>query len=68
MTTCQARKIRKGIRLADMCWDLTKYGGTENVYFLDTVDGTRRPLWKLSRKAFDIRLGSLRAHGREVQR
>lgn len=68
MTACQARKIRKGIRLADMCWDLTKYGGTENVYFLETVDGTRRPLGKLARRAFDTRLSHLRAYGRVVRR
>lgn len=68
MTTCQARKIRSGIHTANRCWDLTKFGGSENEYFEDAVYNTRIAMNGLKRYAFDERLKKLKATGKVVQR
>lgn len=68
MTACQARKIRIGIRNADRCWDLTKFGGPENEYFEDAVYNTRIAMRGLKRRAFDARLKNLKAAGKVAQR
>lgn len=68
MTTCQARKIRSGVRLANMCWDLTRLGGLENEYFLETHYGTRIAMGGLRKRAFDAQIKKLRAKGKVAQR
>ena len=59
MTTRQARNIRTGIRMADLCWYYQRFG-PDNEYYLSVVEGTRPALRRGSKAAFDRRLRKLR--------